>query len=177
MINKSREKTKIIRLKKKEQEKNDRWRVARGNDKRNLFPEGVAPSKELRERRGKSLTGDSREGLQVRKRGQGNSVRLASSLIKVRREIDRVDEEILALLERRFTLAISTVKSKSRLRDKEREKAIIAGLRNKVACSPYLTLPFVKNIYGLIFDQSLALEKRHLKEMATKRKNNRRKRP
>lgn len=176
MIKKFKETSKTIRPKKKEKPKKNRRKGARPIDKECLIVEKAGPNKKLQGKSQKGQRRKRRKGFQPEKKVLGDLAGLASSLIRMRREIDRVDKKILALLERRFALAISTVKSKSRLRDKEREEAIIAGLMNRVACSPYLTWPFVKKVYGLIFNQSVALEKRYRQELAAERKNNRKKR-
>lgn len=162
--------------KKKEKSKKNRRKRACAIDKEWLIVEEASPNEKLQGKSQKGQRGKRRKGFQPEKKSRGDLAGLASSLIRLRREIDRVDKKILALLERRFALAISTVKFKSRHRDKEREEAIIAGLRNRVSWSPYLTLPFVKKVYGLIFNQSVALEKRYRQELAAERKNNRKKR-
>lgn len=144
--------------------------MAISNDNQIEVSKEITLSGWRREKREKSRSGDLGNRLRSIKRCEKTEVRLNLSLIKIRQEIDRLDEKILALLERRFALAISTVESKRRLRDRKREMAIIARLGNKFACSHYLTLAFIKKIYGLIFNQSLALEKRQLRELRTKRK-------
>lgn len=176
MIRKFKETTKTIKPKKREKPKKHRRRGARGIDKECLIVDEAGPNRKLQGKSQKGQRGKRRKGFQPGKKGPGDLAGLASSLIRVRQEIDRVDKKLLTLLERRFALTISTVKSKSCLRDKEREEAIIARLRNRVACSPYLTLPFVKKVYGLIFNRSVALEKRYRQELAPERKNYRKKR-
>ncbi len=97
---------------------------------------------------------------------EGQEEMLSSGLHRIRKQVDRVDEKILELLDRRFSLIVETVKYKSRLRDKAREKEVFARVEGKVASCEYLDLAFARKIYRLILWQSLALEKVRAQELA-----------
>ncbi len=100
-----------------------------------------------------------KEQLSKNKSHERRPKKLSSGLTTIRQQIDRIDEKILALLEQRFSLSVGTVRYKTRLRDKTREKEVFARVAKKTASCEYLNFAFARKIYRLILRESLALEK------------------
>ena len=65
-------------------------------------------------------------------------------LAEIRKKIDKLDDEIISLLEKRLDLACQTKKFKTHIVDKEREKEILRKISSKDICE----------IYRLIFHYS-----------------------
>jgi len=66
---------------------------------------------------------------------------------EIRREVDRIDDEVIFLLEKRFDLVSNMEKQKNNLTDKEREEFILNKTSSK----------YVKEVYKKIFFQSKKL--------------------
>lgn len=84
------------------------------------------------------------------------------SLEKIRKKIDRIDGEILSLLNERLELALRTRKLKPAVRDPEREKQVIARLQKRAAESAVLSGELVERLFGGIFDESRRLQEKPL---------------
>lgn len=82
------------------------------------------------------------------------------SLQSIRAEIDRLDVRILKHLNQRFSLALRTRAYKPFLRDPWRERNIMARLKKRAEDLEYLSPEFVREIFGLILRESLALQRR-----------------
>jgi monofunctional chorismate mutase len=80
-------------------------------------------------------------------------------IIKLRKEINKIDREIIILLKKRFEVSrkIGDYKKENNLkiRDLKRENEII----NKKIKESKLDKKFVKNLYGLIFRESRRMQK------------------
>lgn len=70
-------------------------------------------------------------------------------LSKLRKEIDRIDDQIINLLEKRFYLALQTTKFKSKIRDKQREDEILKKIGST----------HIKEIYKAIFKNNRKKQK------------------
>lgn len=80
-------------------------------------------------------------------------------IVLYRRKIDKIDNQIILLLKKRFK-AVKVImdyrkKNKMKLRDKEREKEI---LRKRIKSSK-LSPKFVKRLFKLIINESRRLQK------------------
>lgn len=77
-------------------------------------------------------------------------------LVKLRRRIDAIDCEIVALLKERFDLGLRTAHRKAAVRDPAREEVVIARVRNAAArpCSPALA----EELFRRIVDESCAIQ-------------------
>ncbi len=73
-----------------------------------------------------------------------------------RAEIEQIDYQILDLLEKRFACAqeIGAIKHKAGLPilDPERETSLIQ--KYQASCSGHLSLPFIKELFQMIFEES-----------------------
>lgn len=82
-----------------------------------------------------------------------------NDMIKLRKEINKIDRETIRLLRKRFEISrkIGDYKKKNnfKIRDLERENKIIGG---KIKESK-LNKIFVKNLYSLIFRESRRIQK------------------
>ncbi len=76
------------------------------------------------------------------------------NLETVRRRIDRIDADLLNLLERRMELALETARFKPAVADPVRERRIVARLEARASKSGLLAPGFIAVIYALIFEQS-----------------------
>ena len=66
------------------------------------------------------------------------------NIAEIRKEIDKLDNEIISLLEKRLALASQTKKFKTHIVDKEREEEILQRISSK----------YIQDIYRSIFDNS-----------------------
>jgi len=66
------------------------------------------------------------------------------NLAEIRKEIDKLDDEIISLLEKRLDLACQTKKVKTHIVDKGREEEILKRISSK----------YIQDIYRSIFDNS-----------------------
>ncbi len=80
-------------------------------------------------------------------------------LKKIRNQIDRIDNKIIDLLEKRLSLALKTSAFKTNPKDKKREREIITRLINRRKKRNYIRPLLIKQIYSLIFRESLKLQK------------------
>ena len=84
-------------------------------------------------------------------------------LKEVRKEIDRVDNQILSLIEARFELVkkVAEIKKKNDLpiRDLEREKEVIESKVQKTN----LPESFIRNFYRSFIDAAIEIERREHK--------------
>ena len=84
-----------------------------------------------------------------------------NNLKKLRTDIEKIDDNILILLKRRFVLVqkIGAIKSRSRIRinNKERERQIIKRLTNK---HKYTNKEFITKLYKTIFKYSKNIQKK-----------------
>ena len=78
------------------------------------------------------------------------------NLNEIRAAIDRIDSEILKLLNDRMEQALLSRKFKTSVEDLEREKAIIERLKSLP--NPLLEPEFIESIYSLIFTWSKKLQ-------------------
>lgn len=83
--------------------------------------------------------------------------------MRIRKQIDQLDEAILALLNQRFALAIKTGRYKSRLSDKKREKEVLANLKRKSTEFAHLPPGFLGSIYREIFAESRRQQRKKTK--------------
>ncbi|MFH0816815.1 MAG: chorismate mutase [Methanobacteriota archaeon] len=75
----------------------------------------------------------------------------------IRKEIDRVDTEILGALGRRFELALLACRAKEKVEDHEREAEVLRSVRAK---SIGLLRPdFTGALYAMILEESKALQR------------------
>lgn len=81
---------------------------------------------------------------------------------KIRKQIDKVDDQIISLLDKRIILIkkISNFKSINKLKDSQRETKIINRLSNQSD----LPKKFIKQIYFIIFSYSIKELKKILKK-------------
>ena len=82
-------------------------------------------------------------------------------LNEIRGTIDRIDSEILKLLNDRMEQAMLAKRFKSSIEDLDREKVIMEKLKN--SATPLLENEFKEDIYKLIFLYSKKLQERDLK--------------
>jgi chorismate mutase len=85
------------------------------------------------------------------------------SLRKIREKIDRIDFELLNLLNERMELALRTKKLKPAVRDPEREERIVSRLKSRAEWSSLLSGEFVKELWGRILEESRRLQGRELR--------------
>jgi len=83
------------------------------------------------------------------------------SLREIRKKIDRIDLEILDLLNERSELALRTKKIKPAVPDPVREKEILSKVRSYAAGSSLLSGAFVEKLWSVIFQESRRLQRRH----------------
>jgi prephenate dehydratase/chorismate mutase len=77
----------------------------------------------------------------------------------IRKEINRIDFELLKLLNTRMELALKTKKFKLEINDDSREKEVLSSVGH---LSPYLLEPeFSQNLFRLIIDESKNLQKKY----------------
>jgi shikimate dehydrogenase len=76
------------------------------------------------------------------------------TLEQIRNEINKIDEKIVELLKKRFSLALRTKKWKKKFRDKKRESEILQKIKS----------PYLRDVYKSIFKNV------HLKEKALREK-------
>jgi prephenate dehydratase/chorismate mutase len=84
------------------------------------------------------------------------------SLGRIRKRIDRIDFEVLNLLNERMELALRTKKLKPGVRDPEREKKILAQLKSTAEGSRVLSGEFIDRLYGGIIEESRRIQGRPL---------------
>lgn len=80
------------------------------------------------------------------------------SLERVRKEIDKIDRELVSLLSKRMELAIESKQFKKYVEDLDREKAIDSSLRT-LASEHDLDYSYLKNIYKIIFQEGKKRQK------------------
>ena len=85
---------------------------------------------------------------------------MSMTLEKVRKVIDLIDEEILALLAERLTLVGTVPKLKNIIQDKDREESILDRLRSTAKKNGRLREEFVELIYSEILAESRRLQER-----------------
>lgn len=66
------------------------------------------------------------------------------NLSNLRKQIDKIDDKIIPLLEKRLKLALATKKYKLRIKDSKREEEILSKIDSK----------YIKDIYKSIFKNS-----------------------
>jgi prephenate dehydratase/chorismate mutase len=77
----------------------------------------------------------------------------------IRKEISRIDFELLKLLNTRMELCVKTKKFKLGISDESREKEVLTGVSR---LSPYLLEPeFSQNLFRLIIDESKKLQQKY----------------
>ena len=81
------------------------------------------------------------------------------ALKRIRQKIDKVDREILRLLDIRMKLALEARSFKTRIKDPDREKKIIDELKKRAAAYPLLRVDFVLEIFKDILRESRRLQK------------------
>ena len=81
------------------------------------------------------------------------------ALKRIRQKIDKVDREILRLLDIRMNLALEARSFKNRIKDPDREKKIIDELKKRAAAYPLLRVDFVLEIFKDILRESRRLQK------------------
>lgn len=74
------------------------------------------------------------------------------SLYKLRNQIDKIDDKIIALLEKRLRIAKSIKKYKTKIGDSKREKEILAKISSA----------YIQDIYKTIFKNSKKIQKDNL---------------
>ncbi|MCX6112615.1 MAG: chorismate mutase [Proteobacteria bacterium] len=79
---------------------------------------------------------------------------MSSGLKEIRGKIDKIDVEILNLLEKRFKLAMRTRKLKRKTTDTGREKEIIEKVLKRSGKIRLLSQEFTKKIFKLIISES-----------------------
>ncbi len=84
------------------------------------------------------------------------------SLDKLRKKIDRIDDQLLNLLNDRLELALRTRKLKPAVRDLERERGIISRLEARAAGSSILAGEFVAGLFGGIIEESRRVQEKPL---------------
>lgn len=87
------------------------------------------------------------------------------SLRKIRETVDRIDFEILNLLNERMELALRTKRLKPAVRDREREEEIFSRLKSRAECTGLLSGKFVQNLWCGIVQESRRLQDRPFKLM------------
>lgn len=87
----------------------------------------------------------------------------------IRKDIDSIDNQILELLEKRFSLMPSVIDYKIKnnldIFDSAREKEI---LKNKISTAKNFSIDekFITEIYQLIMDQSKKIQRDYLKKLS-----------
>ncbi len=76
----------------------------------------------------------------------------------LREEIDRVDEEILAKLDHRLSLAHQTRRLKSGINDPERERLVLERLERLVEGRAFLRPEFISSVYREILRESRRIQ-------------------
>lgn len=76
------------------------------------------------------------------------------SLETLRRKIDKIDLELLKLLDERMALALKTKEFKPAVHDPEREKTVVLRLKSYASGLSLLSPGFVARLYGAIFEES-----------------------
>ncbi len=76
------------------------------------------------------------------------------SLAKLRERIDRIDTEILTLLNERLELARRTRKLKPAVRDVRREREVISRLKARASASGGLSGEFIEGLFRRIIEES-----------------------
>lgn len=71
------------------------------------------------------------------------------TLGKLRNQIDKIDDKIISLLEKRLKIAKAIKKYKNKITDIDREKEILAKINSK----------YIKDIYKTIFKNSKKIQK------------------
>jgi chorismate mutase len=80
------------------------------------------------------------------------------TLDKIRSVIDLIDEEILALLEERLKLAKSAQPLKEHIRDRDREKIVLARIRQAAQRGGRLRADFVEQLFAEIMAESRRIQ-------------------
>ncbi len=103
-------------------------------------------------------------------------MKIIMELSKVREEIDKIDNEILNLLVKRFKLgnyvALAKHKEGKPLKDVNREESLIADRTQKLKDLGYSDSTFVRNFFRLIIDKLLQLEEDYLKNYIKENEQN-----
>jgi shikimate dehydrogenase len=71
------------------------------------------------------------------------------NLKKLRNQLDKLDDKIIPLLEKRLALAKETKKHKKKIHDKNREEEILTKIKSK----------YIQEIYKAIFKSSKKIQK------------------
>ncbi len=71
------------------------------------------------------------------------------TLFNIRKKIDKIDDKIIILLEKRLLLAKELKKIKKKIKDKKREDEILSKIKSI----------FIKDIYKTIFKNSKKVQK------------------
>lgn len=80
------------------------------------------------------------------------------SLGRIRKEIDKIDREIVSLLSKRMELALESKQFKKEVEDLDREENIDSSLR-LLAKEYELDYSYLKNIYSIIFQEGKMRQK------------------
>ncbi len=79
------------------------------------------------------------------------------NLETIRKDIEKIDQEIINLLAKRFNLAKQTRQFKKQAEDLSREKEVLDYL-TKLAKEYKLSFEFIEKLYKLIFTESKKLQ-------------------
>jgi prephenate dehydratase/chorismate mutase/prephenate dehydratase len=88
----------------------------------------------------------------------------AMNLEDIRKNIDRLDAEILKLLNDRMEQALLAAKFKKRIEDSRREAAVLEGI--KKGSTSLISREFLQGIYGPIIEESKKLQNKRYKLIA-----------
>ena len=83
---------------------------------------------------------------------------MSSKLKEIRIKIDKIDTEILTLLEKRFKLAMATKKLKKQITDKNREKEVIESVLKRSEELRSLEPKFIQKIFKSIISESKRIQ-------------------
>lgn len=70
------------------------------------------------------------------------------TLFKLRKQINKIDDKIISLLEKRFQIAKETKKFKKNIKDKKREDQILEKINSK----------YIQDVYKTIFKNSKKIQ-------------------
>lgn len=76
----------------------------------------------------------------------------------LREEIDRLDDRIIFLLDKRIQLACKTTRHKNEVGDLNREKQIFQRLKTKTKKLRLIEPEFVQKLYGMILKESRKIQ-------------------
>lgn len=79
-------------------------------------------------------------------------------LESIRDQIDRLDDRIIMLLDKRIQLACETTQHKRRVHDHSREKQIFRRLKKRTRKLRLIEPEFVQKLYGMILKESRKIQ-------------------